>query len=190
MTASRHTPDRRDPRLTARSDEGHARRRSPLSRRPHRQCIGALTVPRRVSPSRPPLFAIALLAALPTAFALVFTEEDRRERKLMLLLFQTRIRLGCLARMGALALRTKGRSEKRRIEFATDRAGSAPREGSCTSDRQDGEYCVRAAVSMSTTNLTLPRPDLIDHARSAFASTRSFASGRGEAAGVEPVFGS
>jgi hypothetical protein len=80
--------------------------------------------------------------------------------------------------MSAPALRTKGRSEKRRIEFATDWAGSAPREGSCTSDRQDGEYCVRAAVSMSTTNLTLLRPDLIDHARPAYFLTTAITTDR------------
>src|SRR3954452_14608012 len=69
-----------------------------------------------------------LFAALPTALALTLTEDDQRERKLTLLLSQTRIKLGRLPRMGALALRTKRRSERRRIEFATDRAGSAPRE--------------------------------------------------------------
>jgi hypothetical protein len=65
-----------------------------------------------------------LFAALPTALALTLTEDDQRERKLTLLLSQTRIKLGRLARMGALALRTKRRSERRRIEFATDRAAA------------------------------------------------------------------
>jgi hypothetical protein len=80
--------------------------------------------------------------------------------------------------MGTLALRTKGRSETRRIEFAMDRAGSAPRECSCTSDRPDGDYCFRTAAPMSTTNLTLLRPDLIDHARPVHFLTTAITSDR------------
>jgi hypothetical protein len=93
--------------------------------------------------------------------------DEQRERKLTLVLSETSISLGRLARTGAPA----GPSNERAVPDAADRVRDGPGRqcsaGMLVHDPKDGEYCFRTAVPMSTTKLTLLRPDLIDHARPA-----------------------